>query len=134
MTDWTPSEAMSVFLFRLKNSSFERAQAQDGQPLKLNVKYDALLDTCSAGDMVIVCTETSKSSPACFALSVVHKDVPLRYTATVNKYDPSRKDSHLLKFPNNLEQVSTHSFFFTSEAEDFFLFSYYFSFFFFFLI
>lgn len=96
---------MSVFLFRVKNSSFDRAQAKDGQPFVLHVKPDPLLDTCGAGDSAIICTEVNKSAPACFALSSVNKDTPLRYSAKIIKYDPSRKDSHLLKFPNGLEQV-----------------------------
>ena len=96
---------MSVFLFRVKGSAFDRAQAKDGQPFVLNVKYDPLLDSCGAGDVAIICTEVNKSAPACFALSACHKDKPLRYSAKIVKYDSTRKDSHKLLLPTNLEQV-----------------------------
>jgi len=88
----------------VKNSSFDRAQAKDGQPFVLHVKPDSLLDTCGSGDIAIICTEVNKSAPACFALSECHKNTPWNYTAKIVKYDSSRKDSHLLQFANGLEQ------------------------------
>lgn len=96
---------MSVFLFRVKSTTFDRAQAKDGEPFVLHVKPDPLLDSCGAGDIAIICTDLNKSAPACFSLSSVNKDTPLTYSAKIIKYDSSRKDSHLLKFGDGLEQV-----------------------------
>lgn len=98
---------MSVFLFRVKGSTFDRAQAIDGHPFVLHVKYDPLLDSCGEGDVAIICTDDNKSAPACFALSGVHKNKPLRFSAKVLQYDSTRKDSHKILLENRLEQVYT---------------------------
>lgn len=93
-------------MFRVKGSAFDRSQAKDGQSYVLNVKYDPLLDTCGEGDIAIICTEVNKSAPACFALSACHKDKPQRYSARIVQFDSTRKDSHKLLFPNDVEQVN----------------------------
>lgn len=90
----------SIFLFKVAQAAFCTSKPSNGLPSTFYIKSHK--SPATEGDIAILCT-TGKSGhsltpKACFVISSNSEEDPVCYSVVIEKFDPSKKASHLIRY------------------------------------
>jgi hypothetical protein len=96
----------NVFLFKTKHAAYNSARSKEGEPITIHLK--AYKTTASAGDIAVIYTAEKQGTPpspkVCFVISSRMEGDPACYSVVIEKVDPLKKASHLVRYPGGFAE------------------------------